>query len=350
MNAPASSPALSVVILNYNGTRWIKRCLESIASQTVFSQLEVIVVDNCSDDGSDELAASMLAGWENGSFIQNGANLGFCEGNNRGARSARGKYFFFLNNDTWLEPDCLEKLLDGANRHHPGAATPLVLNYEDSSVQLVFGVTYDVFGLPAFAQREPEYCEIFMPPGCSYLIEAELFRAVGGFDKEIFLYADELDLSWRVWISGRSCAAIQSARLHHRWAANVNPKGGEKTLEFRTSDSKRYYANRNNLLVLLKNAQHILLLLVPLQVLLFGLEALAGLILLRRWSFAKRSFFDAVADCWRLRSHIAAERRRIRTFRKRGDWSMLRFLGWRFNRWDELQRLRRFGVPKVTPR
>ena len=185
---------------------------------------------------------------------------------------------------------------------------------------------------------------------CSYLIETELFRAVGGFDKEIFLYADELDLSWRVWISGRSCAAIQSARLHHRWAANVNPKGGEKTIEFRTSDSKRYYANRNNLLVLLKNAQHILLLLVPLQVMLMALEALAGGLLLRRWSFAQRSFLDAVADCWRLRGHIVAERRRIRAFRKRSDWWMLRFLGWRFNRWDEIQRVRQFGVPKVTTR
>jgi GT2 family glycosyltransferase len=141
--------------------------LESIASQTIFSQLEVIVADNRSQDGSDEIAASMLAGWGNGILIQHGANLGFCEGNNRAAGSARGKYLFFLNNDTWLEPDCLEKLLQGAKRHQPGAATPLVLNYEDSSVQLVFGVTYDIFGLPAFAQRKPEFCEIFMPPGCS---------------------------------------------------------------------------------------------------------------------------------------------------------------------------------------
>ncbi len=77
-------------------------------------------------------------------------------------------------------------------------------------------------------------------------------------------------------------------------------------------------------------------------------EAIAGLALVRRWSFVKRAYWDALVDCWRLRKHILAERRRIRRFRRRGDLWMLRFLRWRFNRWDEVQRLRQFGVPKVT--
>jgi hypothetical protein len=54
-----------------------------------------------------------------------------------------------------------------------------------------------------------------------------------------------------------------------------------------------------------------------------------------------------VADCWRLRRHFLAERYRIRRFRHRGDLWMLRFLRWRLNRWDEVQRMRRFGLPKV---
>ncbi len=92
----------------------------------------------------------------------------------------------------------------------------------------------------------------------------------------------------------------------------------------------------------------LLLLLVPLQLGLLGFEAVAGLALVRRWSFVKRAYWDALVDCWRLRKHILAERRRIRQFRRRGDLWMLRFLRWRLNRWDEVQRLRRFGVPKVT--
>ena len=101
--------------------------------------------------------------------------------------------------------------------------------------------------------------------------------------------------------------------------------------------------------MLLKNARHLLLLLVPLQLCLLGAEALAALLLVRRWSFVSRAYLGAVADCWRLRGHILTERRRIRQFRRRGDLFMLRFLRWRLNRWDELQRVSRHGLPRITP-
>ena len=123
-----------------------------------------------------------------------------------------------------------------------------------------------------------------MPEGCAYLIRRELFQQLGRFDPEFFMFADELDLSWRVWISGQRAIAVPSARLHHRGAAQVNPAGGGSAVEFRTSDTKRFYSNRNGLLVLLKNAHLFLLLLVPLQLGLLAVEALAALLLVRRWS------------------------------------------------------------------
>ena len=229
-----------------------------------------------------------------------------------------------------------------------GAAAPLILNYEDDSFQSLGAFGFDLFGLASTRAYATQTRQVFMPEGCAYLIQRELFQALGCFDPEFFMFADEFDLSWRVWISGHQAVAVPAAKLHHRGAAQVNPAGGGAAVEFRTSDIKRFYANRNSLLVLLKNAQHLLLLLVPLQLGLLVLEALAGLLLVRRWSFVKRAYWDAVADCWRLREHILAERRRIRQFRRRGDLWMLRFLRWRLNRWDEIQRLRRFGVPKVT--
>ena len=208
---------------------------------------------------------------------------------------------------------------------------------------------FDVFGLASTRAFEARTREVLMPEGCAYLIERKLFQDLGGFDPEFYMFADELDLSWRVWLSGHKAVAVAAAKLHHRGAAEANPKGGGKLVEFRTSDTKRFYANRNSLLVLLKNAQHLLLLLVPLQLCLLAVEALVALALLRRWSFIARAYCDAVADCWRLRKHICAERRRIRPFRRRSDWWMLRFLRCRLNRWDELQRMHRFGAPKVTP-
>ena len=127
-NAAASSaqPIVSVIILNYNGARWMERCLNSLKTQTIFPQLEVIVADNLSSDGSDQLSQELLVNWPNGRFVQNGENLGFCEGNNRPARLARGEFLLFLNNDTWLEPDCLDRLLNEVHRLGVQAATPLV--------------------------------------------------------------------------------------------------------------------------------------------------------------------------------------------------------------------------------
>jgi N-acetylglucosaminyl-diphospho-decaprenol L-rhamnosyltransferase len=341
---------VSVIVLNYNGARWLERCLSSLRAQTLFDQVEVILADNVSSDGSDQLGRRLLDGWPRGHFVQHGENLGYCAGNNRAAEGARGEYLLFLNNDTWLEPRCLEQLLAEVRRTGAGAAGPLVLNYDDDSFQSLGAFGFDAFGLACTRAADSRTRDVLMPEGCAYLIRRELFEQLGAFDPVFFMFADEYDLSWRVWISGHRAIAVPAARLHHRGAAQVNPAGGGTAVEFRTSDAKRYYTNRNCLLTLLKNARNLLLLLVPLQLALLAVEACASLLLVRRWSFVRRAYLEAVMDCWRLRGHLRAERRRVRQFRRRGDFFMLRFLRWRFNRWDEIQRLRRFGVPKVTPK
>ena len=350
LNPSAAIPLVSVIVLNYNGARWLERCLNSLRAQTIFDQIEVILADNVSSDGSERLGKQMVERLPRGVFVQHNQNLGYCEGNNRAAEAANGQYLLFLNNDTWLEPRCLEQLLAEVQRTGAGAAAPQILNYDDDSFQSLGAFGFDLFGLASTRTGAAQTREVLMPEGCAYLIRRELFQELGRFDPEFFMFADELDLSWRVWLSGHRAVAVPSSKLHHRGAAQVNPAGGGATVEFRTSDTKRYYANRNSLLVLLKNARCLLLLLVPLQLLMLASEAIAGLLLVRRWSYVKRAYWDAVADCWRLRQHILAERRRIQQFRRRGDLWMLRFLRWRLNRWDEIQRLRRLGVPKVTPR
>lgn len=340
-------PQVSVIVLNYNGARWLQRCLRSLRDQTLFGQMEVIVADNASPDGSDELARSLMVGWGNGQLLQNGENLGYCEGNNRAAQHARGRYLFFLNNDTWLEPDCLEVMLRGVRDRQAQAAAPRVLNYDDDSPQYSGGGGFDVFGLASSARLRPGSNESFIAAGCAYLIDREFFSAVGGFDAAFYMYSDEYDLSWRVWTAGGCILYVPEARLHHRGAASVNPAGGERVVEYRTSDTKRFYANRNSMLVLLKNCQHVLLPLVALQWALSLLEACVLLLILRRWSFVRRAYLAAWIDCWRLRHHVVLERKRISAFRRRGDLYMLRFMCLRLARWDELANVWRMGLPRV---
>ncbi len=343
----APKPLISVIIINFMGKPWLKRCLGSLRNQTIFSQLEIIVSDNASPDQSGRLAAEYMQDWPDGRVIQFGRNFGYSEGNNRAAGQAKGQYLFFLNNDTWLEPDCLEHLMQEVRESGATAAAPLIMNYVDDSVQSAGAGGYDIFGFMSLQPDPSIRRDIFVAIGCSLLIETDQFRELGGFDGQFFMYADEYDLCWRVWLSGGRVILAPSARVHHRQAAAVNPKGFEQVLEIRTCDTKRYYATRNNLLVLLKNARHLLLALIPLQLLLLTAEALAMWILTRRWSFVRRSYGEALCDCWRLRKHVFAERRRLRKLRRRGDIWFLRFFRWRLNRWEELVRMRRLGLPKV---
>lgn len=347
--APGEAPPLvSVIVLNYNGATWLPRCLESLRAQTAFPQIEVIVADNASPDHSDQLATELMKSWPKKLVVQHGSNLGFCAGNNRAATLAKGKYLFFLNNDTWLEPLCLEKLVATVQIMGAQAGTPLMLNYEDDTIQSSGGAGFDVFGLMSLERPHASAREIFVAGGCSYLVLRVAFERLGGFDATFFMYADEYDLSWRLWLSGGVIVSVPDARLHHRGAASVNPAGGEKATELRTSDTKRFYTNRNGLLLLLKNCQNILLVLVLLQLLLLALEASVSLVLVRRWSFVRRAYLEAVLSCWKLRSHVISERKRNSALRQRNDWQMFRFFRLRLNRWEELKNLRRLGLPKVS--
>ena len=340
-------PLVSIIVLNCNVANWLPKCFESIKAQTILHQIETVMVDNNSTDDSVAVARKLLTDFPSACIVRNSENLGFCEGNNSGARPAKGRWLLFLNNDTWLEPDCMEKLIAGTEKISAAASTPLVLNYPDNSYQDFGFYGFDIFGLPSPSAVATGTREIFIAGGCSYLIRADVFNQLGMFDADYFIYSDDADLSWRVWIAGYKVAGIFEAKLHHRGAAGVNPSGGITTVEFRTNDRKRFLTNRNCLLTLLKNGQHILLLpVIPLVSLLF-LESLAGALLLRRWSFARASFWSVLRDCWRLRSHISRHRKRIATFRKRSDFWMLRFFKLRLNRWDEVKRTIKFGPPRV---
>ena len=347
VNGKAAQPIVSVIILEFRGETWLERCLTSLRAQTLAQPIQILIADNACSDQSRAKAVELIQGWPQARFAQFGHNMGYSAGNNHAANLADGRYLFFLNNDTWLEPDCLERLLEEAQATGAAAASPLVLDYKTDVVQSAGAAGFDMFGLLSRATQYSRRREIFVGSGCGLLVETEWFRKAGGFDSEFFMYGDEHDLCWRLWLAGGKVIMTPSARLHHRGAAAVNPKGREQVIESRTSDTKRFYANRNNLILLLKNSSSLLLALVLSQLALLAAEAVVMTLRTRRWSHLKRSYLDAIWDCWRLRGHILAERSRMRTMRKHGDLWMLRFSRWRLNRWEEIQRLFRFGLPKV---
>lgn len=343
----AAFPLISVVILNYNGLDWLPRCFASIEQQTVFSKIEVIVVDNASTDGSAKYSEAWVKKIQRGRFIQNQTNLFFCGGNNVGAAAATGEFLLFLNFDLWLEPDCLEKFYHEIIKAGADCGAPFVMNYDDNSFQGCGASGLDLFGLPTQMAEPDRTREIFVAYGCSLLIRRELFQKIGAFPEEFLMYDEETDVCWRVWIAGGKVITVYPARLHHRGAALANPAGKTKMAEARTNETKRYLANRNGILLLLKHSQHFFLLLLIPRLGLLLTEALVGLLIIRRWGFIKKSYLDAIGDAFRMLPEVRAWRRRIRGFRQRGDFGMLRFLRLMPSRWTELKRIFKFGAPKI---
>jgi GT2 family glycosyltransferase len=338
-NITDESFLVSVVVVNYNCKKWLNRFFRSLRTQTIFSRTEIIMVDNTSKDGSAEICEKEMAAQPNGVFLQTGGNYGFGGGSNRGAKIARGKYLFFLNPDVWLETNCLEELVRHAEDGQLKVAGPRVLDYDSDSLQVMGASGFDLFGgmIPARFDKNPD--QLFAI-GTFYFISREFFGKLGEFDEEFFLYNEEMDLSWRAWMAGEIIKSVPSARVHHQGASS-----GERTVENRTSETKRFYANRNQLLVILKNAQSLLLVLALSQAALITVEAVVGSILAWRVSFFYWASLKPMADCWRLRRHILEQRKKNHQFRQHGDWWILRhFFRFGFGRWTDIKRLFKFGV------
>src|SRR5208282_5762419 len=130
----------------------------------------------------------LMRDWPRGQVLQNGANFGYAGGNNLAAGLAQGRYLLFLNNDTWMEPDCLEQLLQQVEAAGAVAATPLVMDYVDNRMQSVGESGFDIFGLLCGPAKWSHRQEIFAACGPAVLIERGWFQNLGGFDPHFFMY------------------------------------------------------------------------------------------------------------------------------------------------------------------
>jgi GT2 family glycosyltransferase len=322
--------AVSVVISCLNGTKWLPNCFAALRKQTIFDRMEVILVDDFSTDGTSEMGQRELANFPRSKVIRNERALGYTGGNNTGAAAASGEWVFILNDDTQLEPDCLEQLLKALDETKADAAVPALAEYNSMKIVPSAPAGFDIVGRPSWAVNDhspdpnaPAH-PCFMVGGAAFLIRRSVWNKVGGFDATHFMYAEDDDIAWKVWLAGHENIYVSRAIVHHR-----DGRGWE------IKEFTRYLVNRNSLLVVLKDAQHILLLLAVLQVLMLIAEGFLMLLISRRWKFVWNSYFKAIIDAFKMWRHILAMRKFISGFRRRSDWFMAkRFLRFRINRWD----------------
>ena len=335
------NPIISLIVVNYNCKQWLDRFFLSLREQTIIGRCEVIMVDNSSTDGSAEVCSNEMKSWPNGHFLPTGGNYGYGGGCNIGARAAGGKYLFFLNPDVWFEPDCLEAFVRHAEASTAKIFSAIELGYDGANFmpgthgQGVPG--FDIFGCTTSPSPKENLDQLFAI-GNFHFIRHDLFKKLGGFDEKFFVYGEEMDLSWRARIAGESIELIRAARVHHAAFGCTDQKG-------RTTEFRRFYANRNQILTILKNAHGPLLLLALNHIALITVEAIAGALLARNASFIRWSLIEPVADCWRLRKYILSQRRLIRSFRQHGDWWIARrFFRFGIGHWVDIKRFLKGGV------
>lgn len=257
-----SNPLISIVIVNWNGERFLKVCLDSVYAQG-FSDLEVIVVDNGSKDGS---IALIKEGFPDVRLFEYPTNLGFAAGNNRAIEQAKGKFILTLNNDTELADGFLKRLVKSAvtSPQDVGMWAPKILSMgKRDEIDSVGGLL--VYGdclakgrgrLEIDNGQYDKEEEVFFPSACAALYRKRMLDKVGLFDEDFFAYCEDTDLGLRARLAGFTALSVPGAVVYHHYSGT----GGEYT------PFKAYLVERNHIWVAIKCLPLSGLLLLPFYV------------------------------------------------------------------------------------
>jgi N-acetylglucosaminyl-diphospho-decaprenol L-rhamnosyltransferase len=228
--APAS---IDVVIPVYGGWEHTWRCLRQLAAQTI--PHATVLVDNASPDDTVARARAEFPGVE---IVEMGANTGFARAVNRGAATGSGEIVVVLNNDVYLEPDCLEQLAAAFDDPSAGSAVPLLLALDSARID-GFGITVDptlagfvrLHGRPAEAAEQTDAAPALIGAyGAAAAYRRGAFQEVGGLDERIFMYGEELDLALRLDVAGWRCVGVAATRGVHVGGATTG-KGSVRQRE-----------------------------------------------------------------------------------------------------------------------
>jgi len=223
---------LSIIVVNWNSEKFLRTCLSSVYSLTTGFEYEVIVIDSGSFDGAGDLVSREFP---RARFIQSEENLGFARANNAAYRSAIGKYVLFLNPDTELVNRAIELMLDVLDSHADAGAVGCKLLNDDDSVQtsciqsfptlLNQALSADVlrawlprsrfWGMaPLYDERKgPSSVDVIS--GACLMLRRGAFERVGHFSEEYFMYAEDLDLCYKLRQAGYTNYFVPQAVVRH---------------------------------------------------------------------------------------------------------------------------------------
>lgn len=209
---------ISIITINYKKKDLTIACLKSLQDQfkKEFSQdqIEIIIVDNASNDGSVESMRDFVkkSNYSNSIILESKENGGFGKGNNLGAKVAKGEFLLFLNNDTTVKDGGILQMAKYLKEHDQISILGGQLRNTDGSVQVSVGSFYSLtkaiillLGMQRFGaidKNPAEIKKVEWVKGGLLMIRKEVFKNLSGFDENIFMYTEDMELCYRAKLKG----------------------------------------------------------------------------------------------------------------------------------------------------
>ena len=235
---------IAVVILNYNGEKFLRKFLPSVVEHS--ASAEVIVADNGSTDASREILRKEFPGVR---LLELDQNYGFCGGYNRALRQIDASYYVLLNSDIEVTPGWIDPIVNLLDNHADiDAVQPKILSYYNKHEFEYAGAAggfVDSLGYPycrgrIFTKIEPDAGQydderqIFWATGACLFIRAETFHKFGGFDESFFAHMEEIDLCWKINRTPKKVYYCGKSVIYHVGAGTLGYGHPRKTyLNFR---------------------------------------------------------------------------------------------------------------------
>lgn len=231
-----NTPLVSVIILNFNGETYLKKCLFSVL-ETKYPNFEVIFVDNASTDSSLKVVEKNFGNDKRLRIFRSSENLGFSAGNNFGFRYAKGHYIVFLNNDTIADPYWLDALVSTMEKDKTiGLAGSTILSIDGKKLRGAGGLWSDylLFLWPVGSGKAVDFkflpnFEVSFATGCSLIARKDFLNEIGLFDPAIPYNYDDTLLAVKTWLAGKRVVSVSGSRICHI--------GGATTKKFWNSQS-----------------------------------------------------------------------------------------------------------------
>lgn len=298
---------VSVCIANYNGMSVIDDCIRSVIAQRGEVNVEILVHDDASNDGSP---AHIREQYPDVKLIESPKNVGFCIANNRMAAAAQGQYILLLNNDATLYPDALETLLLGAHQLDIPAILSLP-QYDAMSGELIDrGCLLDPFFNPV-PNLNPQRREVAMVIGACLWIPTDMWHELGGLPEWFESIAEDMYLCCRARLAGYAVIALTTSGYHHWQGSSF---GGSRVTnnQLVSTFRRRALSERNKSFVMfLTCPSPILQVTIPVHMGLLLLEGILLAFLRRDVRIFRDVYFSALTAILQKRNFLLGVRRDI---------------------------------------